>query len=196
MTRAITTGTKWDEPTVSWPADPEQWYIHFQYHEYFLGPYADRNEARRALVRLRSREDGPDDAGAVCRGQPDAQALGELEWKPLPGIDGDPRRLYHVTFGMGAQSIDLKLRVSAYYNTPTKKVMLSVDLRDDARAALDQPQDTWREVVVGRDPRDPISVSDARLRLDEAMHIAVRDFLARVTDDDLRALGWLPKEAT
>lgn len=187
-------GTRLGEPAVAWPTDPEKWYIRVNYAEWFLGPYDDDDAVRRALIRIDERDthwraDNP----VMYRGNPDAASVEALEWRKLPGIGGDPKRLYHVTKDSGAPRLDLKLRVSAHYVHAQRGMLLSVDIRDDAPAAIADPQHTWKEAVAIAPDAEPLTPEQARLRLRELVRMLMDDFTTRVTDSDLRVLGWLPK---
>jgi hypothetical protein len=45
------------EPTVSWPTDPNSFYIHVMYNEFFYGPYASIEEIHVARKRLDERDE-------------------------------------------------------------------------------------------------------------------------------------------
>lgn len=45
------------EPTVSWPTDPNSFYIHVMYHEFFYGPYSSIEEVRAARERLDAKDE-------------------------------------------------------------------------------------------------------------------------------------------
>ena len=45
------------EQTVRWPTDPNSFYIHVMYHEFFYGPYASLEEIHAARKRLTAKDE-------------------------------------------------------------------------------------------------------------------------------------------
>jgi hypothetical protein len=75
---------KTGEPTVSWPTDPDSFYIHVMYHEFFYGPYASLKEVNAARERMTAIDEYWNyDCDAVVKGDltpPDQRRIEKLTY--------------------------------------------------------------------------------------------------------------------
>jgi hypothetical protein len=68
------------EPTVSWPTDPEKFYIYCMYHEFFWGPYDSLDAVNAARKRMTAIDDYWNyDPDAVVKGDSSPEETRRIE---------------------------------------------------------------------------------------------------------------------